>query len=94
MERNQVSKSVVVADLLRRWKLPFRRLEILTNFQGTARRSVKLRAGQDTSANASMHRKKLVEPKSLPAEGMVWMAEMEGQILLSIMSACLHISQG
>jgi hypothetical protein len=40
-----------------------------------------------------MHRKKLGEPKSLPAEGMVWMVVKAGQILLSIMRACLHISQ-
>lgn len=79
VERNPASKSVVVADLLRRWKLPSRRLEILTCFQGTARRIVKLRAGQDTSANASMHRKKLVEPKRLPDEGMVWMAKTAGK---------------
>jgi hypothetical protein len=92
VERNPASKSVVVANSLRRWKLPFRKLEILTSFQVTARRSVKLRAGQHTSANASMHRKKLGEPNSLPAEGMVWMAVMAGQLLLSIMSACLYIS--
>jgi len=88
VERNPASKSVVVANSLRMWKLPFRKLGILTCFQGTARRSVKLRAGQHTSANASMHRKKLGEPKSLPAEGIVWMAVKAGQILLSIMRAC------